>query len=83
MHREIVESGLYEEVNKLVLLILDRTSSVADAEHARHVIEIFVAVYRSAETGMVQEFTTNFLLNCVDDLTGCRKRLPASSMSGM
>ena len=60
IHREIIESGVYEEVNKLVLLILDRTPSVADAEHARHVIEIFVAAYRSAETGMVQEFTTTF-----------------------
>ena len=32
----------------------------ATAEHARHVIEIFDAAYRSAESGQAQELRTSF-----------------------
>jgi predicted dehydrogenase len=60
VHREIEESHVYEDVMQLVDWILDGTPSVATAEHARHVIEIFDAAYRSAETGVVQELTTSF-----------------------
>jgi predicted dehydrogenase len=34
--------------------------TVASAEHARHVIEIFDAAYRSAETGQAQDLRTTF-----------------------
>ncbi|NCO40328.1 MAG: gfo/Idh/MocA family oxidoreductase, partial [Armatimonadetes bacterium] len=34
--------------------------SLATAEHARHVIEIFEAGYRAAETGETQTLTTTF-----------------------
>jgi predicted dehydrogenase len=34
--------------------------SVCTAEHARHVIEIFEAGYRAAETGQTQALTTAF-----------------------
>ena len=60
VHREIEESHVYEDVMQLVDWILDGTPSVASAEHARHVIEIFDAAYHSAKTGQVQELTTTF-----------------------
>ena len=34
--------------------------TLASAEHARHVIEIFDAGYRSAETGIAQDLRTTF-----------------------
>ena len=45
---------------QLVDWVLDGTPSIATAEHARHVIEIFEAGYRAAETGQTQELTTTF-----------------------
>ncbi len=45
---------------QLVDWILDDKPTVATAEHARHVIEIFDAAYRSAETGMAQTLRTTF-----------------------
>jgi len=40
--------------------VLDGTPSVATAEHARHVVEIIEAGYRSAQTGKVQDLKTTF-----------------------
>lgn len=60
-HRENMEEAhVYEDVMQLVDLIRDGTPTVATAEHARHVIEIFDAAYRSAETGQSQELRTTF-----------------------
>ena len=59
-HKEMEESHVYEDVMQLVDWILDDTPTVATAEHARHVIEIFDAAYRSAETGAAQELRTTF-----------------------
>ncbi len=60
LHKEMEEGHVYEDVMQLVDWLLDGTPTVASAEHARHVIEIFDAAYRSAETGMAQELTTSF-----------------------
>ncbi len=45
---------------QLVDWIRDGTSSIANAEHARHVIEIIEAGYRAAETGETQVLETTF-----------------------
>ena len=45
---------------QLVDWVLDDTPTVATAEHARHVIEIFDAAYRSAATGQAQTLRTTF-----------------------
>lgn len=54
------EAHVYEDVMQLVDLVRDGTPTVATAEHARHVIEIFDAAYRSAETGQAQDLRTTF-----------------------
>jgi predicted dehydrogenase len=59
-HREVEEAHVYEDVMQLVDLIREGKPTVATAEHARHVIEIFEAAYRSAETGMAQTLRTTF-----------------------
>ena len=60
-HRELMdEAHVYEDVMQLVDLVRDGTPTVATAEHARHVIEIFDAAYRSAETGLAQDLRTTF-----------------------
>lgn len=59
-HRELGEAHVFEDVMQLVDWVLDGKPSVATAEHARHVIEIFEAGYRAAETGQTQELTTTF-----------------------
>jgi predicted dehydrogenase len=46
---------------QLVDWINDGTPSIVTAEHARHVIEIIDAAYRSSETGRVQELHTTFV----------------------
>ena len=50
-HRNMEEAHVYEDVMQLVDLVRDGTPTVATAEHARHVVEIFDAAYRSAESG--------------------------------
>lgn len=59
-HRKMEEAHVYEDVMQLVDWVRDDKPTVATAEHARHVIEIFDAAYRSAESGTVQELRTTF-----------------------
>lgn len=59
-HRSMEEAHVYEDVMQLVDWVRDDTPTLATAEHARHVIEIFDAAYRSAATGQVQELRTTF-----------------------
>ena len=60
VHRKIEEAHVYEDVMQLVDWIREDKPTVATAEHARHVIEIFDAAYRSAETGEAQTLRTSF-----------------------
>jgi predicted dehydrogenase len=60
VHREMEEAHVFEDIMQLVDWVLDDKPTVATAEHARHVIEIFDAAYRSAQTGMAQELRTTF-----------------------
>ena len=59
-HRQMEEAHVYEDVMQLVDWMRDDTPTLATAEHARHVIEIFDAAYRSAATGMAQPLQTTF-----------------------
>jgi predicted dehydrogenase len=59
-HRGMEEAHVYEDVMQLVDWVSDDIPTLATAEHARHVIEIFDAAYRSAATGQVQELRTTF-----------------------
>jgi predicted dehydrogenase len=59
-HRAMEEAHVYEDVMQLVDWIREDKPTVATAEHARHVIEIFEAAYRSAETGQAQTLRTTF-----------------------
>jgi predicted dehydrogenase len=57
-HAEMLESHVFEDMMQLVDWVRDGTPSIATAEHARHVIEIIEAAYRSAEAGETQELRT-------------------------
>ncbi|MBN1676065.1 MAG: Gfo/Idh/MocA family oxidoreductase [Kiritimatiellae bacterium] len=59
-HASITESHVFEDIMQLVDWVREDKPSIATAEHARHVIEIFDAAYRSAETGRAQELRTTF-----------------------
>jgi len=59
-HRTMEEAHVYEDVMQLVDWVLDDKPTNATAEHARHVVEIFDAAYRSAETGQAQEIHSTF-----------------------
>jgi predicted dehydrogenase len=59
-HRTMEESHVYEDVMQLVDWVREDKPTVASAEHARHVIEIFDAAYRSAESGQAQILRTTF-----------------------
>ncbi|MEZ4833134.1 MAG: Gfo/Idh/MocA family oxidoreductase [Caldilineaceae bacterium] len=59
-HRNMEEAHVYEDVMQLVDWVRDDKPTVSSAEHARHVIEIFDAAYRSAETGAAQTLRTTF-----------------------
>jgi predicted dehydrogenase len=59
-HRAMEEAHVYEDVMQLVDWIREDKPTVATAEHARHVIEIFEAAYRSAATGQAQVLRTTF-----------------------
>jgi predicted dehydrogenase len=54
------EPHVYEDVMQLVDWIREDKPSIVTAEHARHVVEIFDAAYRSAETGQAQDLKTTF-----------------------
>jgi predicted dehydrogenase len=59
-HREIPESHVFEDIMQLVEWVRTGTPSPANAEHARHVIDIIESGYRAAETGQRQQLTTTF-----------------------
>jgi predicted dehydrogenase len=59
-HREMEEAHVYEDVMQLINWVRDDVPTVATAEHARHVVEIFDAAYRSAEGGEAVALRTAF-----------------------
>lgn len=59
-HRSIQEAHVFEDIMQLVDWIREDKPTIVTAEHARHVIEIFDAAYRSAETGQAQTLRTTF-----------------------
>ena len=59
-HREIEEAHVYEDVMQLVDWIREDKPTVSNAHHARHVVEIFDAAYRSSESGQAQDLTSTF-----------------------
>lgn len=70
-HAGLRESHVFEDLMQLVDWIRDGTPSIASADHARHVIDLFESGYRAAETGETQDLTTTFeplsLDACVTD----------------
>jgi predicted dehydrogenase len=65
-HAALGEAFVFEDVMQLVDCVREDVTSVCDAHHARHVIEMIEAAYRSAETGRAQELETTFDLDLVD-----------------
>jgi len=59
-HTKMAESHVFEDMMQLVDWVREGTPSIATAEHARHVIDIFESGYRAAETGETQELRTTF-----------------------
>jgi predicted dehydrogenase len=59
-HCAMRESHVFEDVMELVDLVQFGTPSMGTPEHARHVIDIIEAGYRSAVTGQTQELRTSF-----------------------
>jgi predicted dehydrogenase len=60
VHETMGEAHVFEDTMQLVDAVRDGTPSVASPEHARHVIEIIDAGYRSAQTGQAQALKTSF-----------------------
>ena len=54
------ESHIFEDINQLADWVLNGVPPYGTVEHARHVIEIIEAAYKSAETGRVVELHTTF-----------------------
>jgi predicted dehydrogenase len=65
-HAALGEAFVFEDVMQLVDCVRDDRMTVCDAGHARHVIEIIEAAYRSAETGRTQELETTFERDLAD-----------------
>jgi predicted dehydrogenase len=59
-HRSMEEAHVFEDIMQLVDWIREDKPTIVTAEHARHVIEIFDAAYRSAQTGKAQTLRTTF-----------------------
>lgn len=59
-HGKMPESHVFEDLMQLVDWVRDGTPSIANAEHARHVIDIIESGYRSAATGAAQDLRTTF-----------------------
>jgi len=59
-HRALGESHVYSDLMQLVGWVAGGQRAFGTAEHARHVIEIFDAAYRSAQTGVAQELRSTF-----------------------
>jgi predicted dehydrogenase len=49
---------VFEDIMQLVDWVNDGAPSIVTAEHARHVVEIIDAAYRSSESGRAQELHT-------------------------
>ena len=71
-HARMAESHVFEDMMQLVDWIRDGKPSIANAEHARHVIEIIEAGYRAAETGETQVLQTTFAPLPVEVLWGTK-----------
>jgi predicted dehydrogenase len=67
-HTAMPESHVFADMMQLVDWIRDGKPSIADAEHARHVIDIIEAGYRAVETGQTQALRTTFEPLAVDAL---------------
>jgi predicted dehydrogenase len=65
-HAALGEAFVFEDMMQLVDYVRDDVASVCDARHARHVIEIIEAAYRSSDTGRTQDLDTTFDLDVVD-----------------
>jgi len=59
-HRSMEEAHVFEDIMQLVDCIREGKQTIVTAQHARHVIDIIEAAYRSSETGQVQELHTTF-----------------------
>jgi predicted dehydrogenase len=59
-HRGLGEEHVYEDIMQLVDYVREDKAPYGTAEHAAHVIEIFEAAYRAAETGQTQTLATTF-----------------------
>lgn len=59
-HAHMPESHVFEDMMQLVDWVRDGAPSIANAEHARHVIDIIESGYRAAETGQIQTLRTSF-----------------------
>jgi predicted dehydrogenase len=60
VHLTMKEQHVFEDMMQLVDWVKKGIPSIVTAEHARHVIEIIEAIYKSAETGTVQTITTTY-----------------------
>ena len=60
VHKTLQESHVFEDIMQMVDWIREDKPTIVTAEHARHVIEIFDAAYRSASTGQAQVLRTTF-----------------------
>lgn len=60
VHAKMEEAHVYEDVMQLARWVREGIPSPVSAEHARHVVEIFEAAYRAAETGTTQPLTSTF-----------------------
>jgi len=60
VHAEMLESHVFEDLMQLCDWVCDGQPSIANADHARHVIDIIESGYRAAETGQTQELRTTF-----------------------
>jgi predicted dehydrogenase len=59
-HGVLEEAHVFEDLMQLVDWVREDLPSICDAHHARHVIEIIEAAYRSARTGRAHELETTF-----------------------
>lgn len=59
-HQNIEEPHIFEDIMQLVDWVREDKPSIVTAEHARHVVEIFDAGYRSAESGQALDLRTTF-----------------------
>ena len=67
-HTTMAESHVFEDLMQLVDWICEGKPSIANAGHARHVIDIIEAGYRAAETGHTQDLRTTFEPLSLEDL---------------